>query len=91
MGSSQELLVGMAVRKHAMNDSASPQVEAVQMRYHVMRSVEAIYEKVSKRIQIQPQYKSTAYGTVCCTMLTQVSSSYQGRKATTELGSNVVE
>ena len=35
--------------------------------------------------------KSTACGTVCCTTLTLVSSSYQGRKTTTELGSNVAE
>ena len=91
MGPWQEPLVDIVVRDHAVNDSALPQLEAMQMRCRVTRSVEAIYEKVSKRIRLQLLYKPTACGTVCCTTLAQVSSNYQGRKATTELGSNVAE
>ena len=61
----------------AMNESALPEVEMLQMTYHVTGSVEAIYRKVSKWIRLQPLYKSIACGTVCCTMSTQASSRYQ--------------
>ena len=44
---------------------------------------------VSKRIRLKPLYKSTTCGTVLCTTSTPASSSYQRRKSTTELSSNV--
>ena len=50
MGLWQEPLVDVVVRNHAVNDSALPQFEMMQMRYCVTRSVEAIYIKVSNRI-----------------------------------------
>ena len=61
VGPWQELSVDVVVRKHAVNDSESPQVEAVQMRYCVTRSVEAIYKKISK-----------GYGPSHCTSLLPV-------------------
>ena len=60
-----------ASRDHAVNDSALPQREMMQMRYRVTRCVEAIYGKVSKRIRLKSLYNSTACGTVCCTTLTR--------------------
>ena len=77
MGLWQEPLVDVIVRNHAVNDSALPQFEMMQMRYRVTRCVEAIYRKVSRGIWLKPLYKSTACGTVCCTTSTLVSSSYQ--------------
>ena len=70
-------MVDVAMREHAVNDSALPQFETMQMKHRVTRCVEAIYKKVSKGIGLMPLYKSTACGTVCCTMLTLVFSSYQ--------------
>ena len=70
-------MIDVAMREHAVNDSALPQLETMQMKYRVTRCVEAIYGMVSKRIQLKPLYKSTACGTVCCTTSTLVSSSYQ--------------
>ena len=70
MGPWQEPLVDVVVRNHAVNDSALPQSETMQMRYRVTRSVEAIYSKVSKGIRLKPLYNSTARGTVCCTTST---------------------
>ena len=77
VGPWQEPSVDIVVRDHAVNDSALHQFEAMQMRYRVTRSVEAIYRKVSKGIRLKPLYKSTVCGTVCCTTSTLVSSSYQ--------------
>ena len=70
-------MVDVAMRKHAVNDSAMPQSETMQMTYHVTRCIEAIYGTISKRIRLKPLYKSTASGTVRCTTSTLVSSSYQ--------------
>ena len=58
MGSWQEPMVDVAVRDHAVNDSALPQSETMQMRYRVTRCVEAIYGEVSKRIRLKPLYNS---------------------------------
>ena len=77
VGPWHEPMIDVAVREHAVNDSALPQSETMQMKYRVTRYVEAIYETVSKRIRLKPLYKSTACGTVCCTTSTHVSSSYQ--------------
>ena len=41
-------MVDVAVRDHAVNDSALPQLETMQMKYHVTRCVEAIYRKYPK-------------------------------------------
>ena len=54
VGPWQEPLVDVVVRNHAVNDSALPQFEMMQMRYRVTHSVEAIYKKVSKGIQLKP-------------------------------------
>ena len=70
-------MVDVAMRKHAVNDSALPQSETMQMTYRVTRCIEAIYGIVFKRIRLKPLYKSTVYGTVRCTTSTLVSSSYQ--------------
>ena len=77
MGPWHEPMIDVAVREHAVNDSALPQSETMQMTYRVTRCIEAIYGTVSKRIRLKPLYKSTACGTVCCTTSTHVSSSYQ--------------
>ena len=60
MGPWHEPMIEVAVREHVMNDSALPQLETMQMKYHVTRCVEAIYGTVSKRIRLKPLYKSTA-------------------------------
>ena len=65
------------MRRHTVNESASPQVEMLQMKYRATCSVEAIYEKVFKMIRLQPLYKSTVCGTVLCTTSTEVSSMYK--------------
>ena len=91
MGQWQEPMVDVVVRNHTVNDSVLLQFETMQMRYRVTRCVEAIYCRVSKGIRLKSLYNSTACGTVCCTTLTHVSSSYQGRKTTMELGSNVAK
>ena len=52
-------------------------LHCLNLRCCVMRCVEGIYRKVSKGIRLKPLYKSTVSGTVCCTTLTLVSSSYQ--------------
>ena len=70
VGPWQEPLADVVVRDHAVNDSALPQLEEMQMRYRVTCSVEAIYEKVSEEIQLKPLHKTTACGTVYCTTLT---------------------
>ena len=70
-------MVDVAMREHAVNDSAMPQSETMQMTYHVTRCIEAIYGTISKRIRLKPLHKSTAPGTVRCTTSTLVSSSYQ--------------
>ena len=70
-------MVDVAMREHAVNDSAMPQSETMQMTYYVTRCIEAIYGTISKRIRLKPLYKSTAPGTVRCTTSTLVSSSYQ--------------
>ena len=57
----QEHLVANALRQYGLNESASPRVEMLQMKYRVTRSVEVIYQEVSKRIRLQPLYRSTAY------------------------------
>ena len=50
MGPWQEDLVADAVCQYALNESASPQPEMLQMKYHVTRrSVEAIYLEVCKK------------------------------------------
>ena len=72
----QEPMVDVVVCDHAVIDSALPQIETMQMRCRVTRTVEAIYGRVSKRIRLKPLYKSTASGTVCCTTSTLASSSY---------------
>ena len=77
MGPWQEPMVDVVVHDHAVNDSALPQPETMQMTYCVTRCIEAIYGTVSKRIRLKPLYKSTACGTVMCTTSTLVSSSYQ--------------
>ena len=77
MGPWHEPMIEVAVREHVVNDSALPQLETMQMKYRVTRCVEVIYGTVSKRIRLKPLYKSTAPGTVSCTTLTLVSSSYQ--------------
>ena len=73
----KEPMIDVAVREHAVNDSALPQSETMQMTYRVTRCIEAIYGTVSKRIRLKPLYKSTAFGTVMCTTSTLASSSYQ--------------
>ena len=61
MGQWQEDLVTCAVRQYVLNESASPQSETLQMKYRVTRSVEVIYLEASKRIRLQPLYKSTVH------------------------------
>ena len=70
VGPWHEPMVDVAVRDHAVNDSALPQLETMQMKYRVTRCVEAIYGEVSKRIRLKSLYNSTACGTVCCTTST---------------------
>ena len=66
-------MVDLIVRNYAVNDSALPQIETMQMRYCATCCVEAIYRRVFKRIRLKPLYKSTACGTVSCTTSTYVS------------------
>ena len=78
MGPWQEDSVAYVVRKYAMNESASPLPEILQMKYRVKHSVEVvIYLGVFKRICLQLLYKSTACGTVLCTTSPEVSSMYK--------------
>ena len=38
-----EPVIDVAMREHAVNDSALPQLKTMQMTYHVTRCIEAIY------------------------------------------------
>ena len=67
VGPWQEDLVAYVVHQYVVNESAFSLPEILQMKYRITRSIEVIYLGVSKRIRLQPLYKSTVCGTVLYT------------------------
>ena len=82
-------MVDVAMREHAVNDSATPQSETMQMTYHVTRCIEAIYGTISKKDMAQATVQ--VYCLWYCKVYHVDSSIFKlsGRKSTTELSSNV--
>ena len=48
----KEPMVDVAMREHAVNDSAMPQSETMQMTYRVMRCIEAIYKHCTSLLSV---------------------------------------